>query len=37
MCVDDMSYAEVVLEPLFTNAPMVPRGKASGNASIAAE
>lgn len=36
MCVDDTSYAERVLQPYFTHAPMVPCGYESGNETVAA-
>jgi hypothetical protein len=36
MCVDDFTYSQKVLEPLFTNSPMVPYGFRSDNATIAA-
>jgi hypothetical protein len=36
MCVDAVTYAQKVLEPLYTNVPMVPYGLQSPNATIAA-
>ena len=36
-CVDDLPYVGTVLEPLFINAPFVPYGYGSQNATIAAE
>ena len=36
MCVDDLTYAQKVLQPVFTNAPFVPYGKQSRVTSIAA-
>ncbi|KAK3637859.1 hypothetical protein LTR56_013462 [Elasticomyces elasticus] len=37
MCVDDQTYADIVHQPLYTNAPMVPNGFASKDKNIAAE
>lgn len=34
MCVDDLQYAERVLQEYYTHAPMVPSGYESGNASV---
>lgn len=36
MCVDDVTYSQKVLQPWFTNSPMVPHGLQSPNATIAA-
>jgi hypothetical protein len=36
MCVDDATYAQKVLQPYFTNAPFIPYGYESTNATIAA-
>jgi len=36
MCVDDSTYAQKVLEPYFTNAPFVPYGYESTDATVAA-
>ena len=36
MCADDQTYAQIVTQPLYTNAPMVPNGMASKDASVAA-
>jgi hypothetical protein len=36
-CVDQQTYPEEVAEPVFTNAPFVPRGLQNPNATIAAE
>ncbi|KAK3113687.1 hypothetical protein LTR53_008776 [Teratosphaeriaceae sp. CCFEE 6253] len=37
MCADDQTYQDIVRQPLYTNAPMVPNGKASTDQSIAAQ
>ncbi|KAK5681300.1 hypothetical protein LTS10_007062 [Elasticomyces elasticus] len=37
MCVDDQTYADIVHQPLYTNAPMVPNGFASKDKNVAAE
>ncbi|OJD31885.1 uncharacterized protein BKCO1_4300067 [Diplodia corticola] len=34
MCVDDLTYAQRVLQEYYTHAPMVPAGYESGNASV---
>ena len=35
-CVDDLTYAGVVTEGIFTNAPFVPNGYQNENETIAA-
>jgi hypothetical protein len=35
MCVDDLTYAQKVLQPVFTNHPLVPFGYESSNVTVA--
>lgn len=35
MCVDDLTYAQKVLQPVFTNAPFIPLGHQSSNVTVA--